>query len=300
MAHIEALGLLKMDFLGLKTLTIIDRTVKLIKERHGVQVELAKLPLDDEETFKLLRRGNTVGVFQLESKGMRNLMRKLKPSRFEDIIALVALYRPGPLGSGMVDSYIRRKHGEEPVNYPFPELEPILKETYGLFIYQEQIMQIANVLAGYSLGEADILRRAMGKKKKDIMEKQRSMFVTRAVERGYPKEKVERLFNDIAKFAEYGFNKSHSTAYAILAYVTAYLKAHYPKEFMATMMSIDYAKTDEVVKLVKDCKENDIPVLPPDVNRSDALFSIEEGGIRFGLAGVIGVGEKSGSLIVYV
>ena len=300
MAHIEALGLLKMDFLGLKTLTIIDRTVKLIKERHGVQVELAKLPLDDEETFKLLRRGNTVGVFQLESKGMRNLMRKLKPSRFEDIIALVALYRPGPLGSGMVDSYIRRKHGEEPVNYPFPELEPILKETYGLFIYQEQIMQIANVLAGYSLGEADILRRAMGKKKKDIMEKQRSMFVTRAVERGYPKEKVERLFNDIAKFAEYGFNKSHSTAYAILAYVTAYLKAHYPKEFMATMMSIDYAKTDEVVKLVKDCKENDIPVLPPDVNRSDALFSIEEGGIRFGLAGVKGVGEKAATHIVDV
>ena len=293
MGQVEALGLLKMDFLGLKTLTIIDRTIKLIKERHGVEIVPTKLPLDDEKTFKLLQEGNTIGVFQLESRGMRNLMKRLKPSVFEDIIALVALYRPGPLNSGMAESYIKRKHGEEEVDYIFPELEPVLKETYGLFIYQEQIMQIANILAGYSLGEADLLRRAMGKKKKEIMEEQRSIFVSRAVERGYPKEKIEKLFDDIAKFAEYGFNKSHSAAYGFLAYVTAYLKAHYPKELMATMMSIDFDKTDEIVKFMKDCKENGIPVFPPDINRSGAYFEIEGEGIRFGLAGIKGVGEKA-------
>ncbi|WP_163327674.1 DNA polymerase III subunit alpha [Desulfurobacterium thermolithotrophum] len=300
MGQIESLGLLKMDFLGLKTLTIIDKTIKLIKERHGIEIDTRKIPLDDEKTFKLLQEGNTVGVFQLESQGMRNLMRRLKPSVFEDIIALVALYRPGPLNSGMAESYIRRKHGLEPVDYIFPELEPYLKETYGLFIYQEQIMQIANVLAGYSLGEADILRRAMGKKKKDVMEEQRNIFITRAVERGYPREKVEKLFDDIAKFAEYGFNKSHSAAYGFLAYVTAYLKAHYPKELMTTMLSIDYDKTDEIVKLIKDCRENGIPVFPPDVNKSDALFSIEGKGIRFGLAGIKGVGEKAAQHIVKI
>jgi len=300
MGQVEALGLLKMDFLGLKTLTIIDRTVKLIKERHGVEIVPTELPLDDEKTFKLLQEGNTIGVFQLESNGMRNLMRRLKPSNFEDIIALVALYRPGPLNSGMAESYIRRKHGKEKVDYIFPELEPVLKETYGLFIYQEQIMQIANILAGYSLGEADLLRRAMGKKKKEIMEEQRGIFVSRAVERGYPKEKIEKLFDDIAKFAEYGFNKSHSAAYGFLAYVTAYLKAHYPKELMATMMSIDFDKTDEIVKLMKDCKENGIPVYPPDVNKSGAYFDIEGEGIRFGLAGIKGVGEKAALHIVEV
>ncbi len=293
MGQVESLGLLKMDFLGLKTLTIIDRTIKLIKERHGVEIVPTKLPLDDEKTFKLLQEGNTIGVFQLESRGMRNLMKRLKPSVFEDIIALVALYRPGPLNSGMAESYIKRKHGEEEVDYIFPELEPVLKETYGLFIYQEQIMQIANILAGYSLGEADLLRRAMGKKKKEIMEEQRGIFVSRAVERGYPKEKIEKLFDDIAKFAEYGFNKSHSAAYGFLAYVTAYLKAHYPKELMATMMSIDFDKTDEIVKFMKDCKENGIPVFPPDINKSGAYFEIEGKGIRFGLAGIKGVGEKA-------
>ncbi len=293
MGQIESLGLLKMDFLGLKTLTIIDRTIKLIKERHGVEIVPTKLPLDDEKTFKLLQEGNTIGVFQLESRGMRNLMKRLKPSVFEDIIALVALYRPGPLNSGMAESYIKRKHGQEKVDYIFPELEPVLKETYGLFIYQEQIMQIANILAGYSLGEADLLRRAMGKKKKEIMEEQRGIFVSRAVERGYPREKIEKLFDDIAKFAEYGFNKSHSAAYGFLAYVTAYLKAHYPKELFATMLSIDYDKPDEIVKFIKDCKENGIEVLPPDINRSGALFNIEGDSIRFGLAGIKGVGEKA-------
>jgi len=293
MGQVEELGLLKMDFLGLKTLTIIDRTIKLIKERHGVEIVPTQLPLDDEKTFKLLQEGNTIGVFQLESRGMRNLMRRLKPTVFEDIIALVALYRPGPLNSGMAESYIKRKHGQEKVDYIFPELEPVLKETYGLFIYQEQIMQIANILAGYSLGEADLLRRAMGKKKKEIMEEQRSIFVSRAVERGYPRDKIEKLFDDIAKFAEYGFNKSHSAAYGFLAYVTAYLKAHYPKELFATMLSIDYDKPDEIVKFIKDCKENGIEVLPPDVNRSGALFNIEGDSIRFGLAGIKGVGEKA-------
>jgi len=293
MGQVEELGLLKMDFLGLKTLTIINKTIELIKERHGVELNPNQLPLDDEKTFKLLQEGNTIGVFQLESRGMRNLMKRLKPTVFEDIIALVALYRPGPLNSGMAESYIRRKHGQEKVDYIFPELEPVLKETYGLFIYQEQIMQIANILAGYSLGEADLLRRAMGKKKKEIMEEQRGIFVSRAVERGYPREKIEKLFDDIAKFAEYGFNKSHSAAYGFLAYVTAYLKAHYPKELFATMLSIDYDKPDEIVKFIKDCKENGIDVLPPDINRSGALFNIEGESIRFGLAGIKGVGEKA-------
>jgi DNA polymerase-3 subunit alpha len=300
MNQIEALGLLKMDFLGLKTLTIIDKTVKLIERIHKVKIDPYNLPLNDEKTYKLLQEGNTVGVFQLESAGMRNLMRRLKPTTFEDIIALVALYRPGPLNSGMAESYIRRKHGKESVDYIFPELKPILEETYGLFIYQEQIMQIANVLAGYTLGEADELRRAMGKKKKEIMEAHRSKFINNAVERGYPAEKVKKLFEDIAKFAEYGFNKSHSAAYAYLAYVTAYLKAHYPKELMAVMMSLDYAKADEIVKLIKDCKDNGIPVYPPDINKSKALFEIEGDGIRFGLAGIKGVGEKAAVHIVEV
>ncbi|WP_456484946.1 DNA polymerase III subunit alpha [Desulfurobacterium sp.] len=298
MGQVEKLGLLKMDFLGLKTLTIIDKTIKLVEKTRNEKVDLKTLPLDDEKTYKLLQEGNTVGVFQLESPGMRNLMKRLKPESIEDIVALVALYRPGPLNSGMAESYIKRKHGQEPVDYIFPELEPYLKETYGLFIYQEQIMQIANVLAGYSLGEADLLRRAMGKKKKEIMEEQRSIFVKRAVEKGYPKDKVEKLFDDIAKFAEYGFNKSHSAAYGYLAYVTAYLKAHYPQELMATMMSIDYDNADEIVKLIKDCRENNIEILPPDVNKSGAKFTIENGAIRFGLAGIKGVGEKAAEAIV--
>ncbi|SNR73259.1 DNA polymerase III subunit alpha [Desulfurobacterium atlanticum] len=298
MGQVESLGLLKMDFLGLKTLTIIDKTVKLVEKTRGIKIDLKKLPLNDEKTYQLLQEGNTVGVFQLESPGMRNLMKRLKPESIEDIVALVALYRPGPLNSGMAESYIKRKHGEEPVDYIFPELEPYLKETYGLFIYQEQIMQIANVLAGYSLGEADLLRRAMGKKKKEIMEQQREIFVKRAVERGYPKDKVEKLFDDIAKFAEYGFNKSHSAAYGYLAYITAYLKAHFPQELLATMMSIDYDNADEIVKLTKDCKENGIEILPPDINKSAAKFTIENGKIRFGLAGIKGVGEKAAEAIV--
>jgi len=298
MGQVEKLGLLKMDFLGLKTLTIIDKTVKAIKKRRGIEIDIKRLPLNDEKTFKLLQEGNTVGVFQLESRGMRDLMRRLKPETFEDIIALVALYRPGPLNSGMAESYIRRKHGLDPVNYEFPELKEYLEETYGLFIYQEQIMQIASVLAGYSLGEADLLRRAMGKKKKEIMEEQRTTFINRAVERGYPREKVERIFNDIEKFAEYGFNKSHSAAYAFIAYITAYLKAHFIHELMATMMSIDYDNTDEIVKLIKDCRENGIEVLPPDVNKSESLFTIEGDNIRFGLSGIKGVGEKASEEIV--
>ncbi len=298
MSQVEKLGLLKMDFLGLKTLTIVDSAVKLIESRTGKNLDIFNIPLDDEDTFKLLQNGNTVGVFQLESPGMRNLVRKLKPSVFGDIIALVALYRPGPLSSGMADSFIKRKHGLEKVEYEFPELEPYLKETYGLFIYQEQIMQIANVIAGYSLGEADLLRRAMGKKKREIMDENRSDFVNRAVEKGYPREKVEKLFNNITKFAEYGFNKSHSAAYAFIAYVTAYLKAHYPKEFLTSIASIDYDDTDEMVKYITDARKNGIEFLSPDVNKSDALFSIEDKGIRFGLAGIKGVGEKAASHIV--
>ncbi|WP_025209740.1 DNA polymerase III subunit alpha [Hippea sp. KM1] len=232
---IEDLGLPKFYFLSLKILTIIDTTVKLI----GNGFDISKIPLDDEKTYKLLQRGDTLGVFQLESSGMQRLIMDLKPTVFEDLIALVALYRPGPLGSGMVQDFIDRKHGKKPIEYPLPELEDILKDTYGIILYQEQVMQIASKLAGYSLGEADILRRAMGKKKKEVMDEQRVIFVERAVERGIPKDKAEYIFDLMAKFAEYGFNKSHSAAYAYIAYQTAYLKAHYREQFERAIKVVD-------------------------------------------------------------
>ncbi len=291
MKAVERVGLIKFDFLGLKTLTIIDHTLRLIKKHHGVELDLENLPLDDEKTYALLRKGDTDGVFQLESSGMKDLLIRMQPSEFSDLIAILALYRPGPLESGMVDQFIKAKHGEVEVSYLLPELEPILKETYGVIVYQEQVMKIAQALAGYSLGEADILRRAMGKKKPEVMAAQRERFVSGAVKRGIPQDKAEQIFDLMAKFARYGFNKSHSTAYALVAYQTAYLKAHYPLCFMTALLSYEMEKVDQVVKYVHVCRHMGIDILPPDVNESDIAFTITGDKIRFGLAAVKNVGE---------
>ncbi len=291
--YLEDIGLIKFDFLGLKNLTVIDTTVKLI----GRDFDINQIPLDDEETYKLLQRGDTLGVFQLESAGMQRLITDLKPTVFEDLIALVALYRPGPLGSGMVQDFIDRKHGKKPIEYPLPELEDILKDTYGIILYQEQVMQIASKLAGYSLGEADILRRAMGKKKKEVMDEQRDIFVKRAVERGVSKDKAEYIFDLMAKFAEYGFNKSHSAAYAYIAYQTAYLKAHYPAYFMSALLTSEKNSTDNVAKYIEECNRLNITVLPPDINDSLHDFAVAEkdGGkvIRFGFSAIKNVGDAA-------
>ncbi len=291
--YLEDIGLIKFDFLGLKNLTIIDTTVKLI----GNSFDISKIPLDDKETYKLLQRGDTLGVFQLESSGMQRLIMDLKPTVFEDLIALVALYRPGPLGSGMVQDFIDRKHGKKPIEYPLPELEEILKDTYGIILYQEQVMQIASKLAGYSLGEADILRRAMGKKKKEVMDEQRGIFIERATKRGIPKDKAEYIFDLMAKFAEYGFNKSHSAAYAYIAYQTAYLKAHYPEYFMSALLTSEKNNTDNIAKYIEECNRMDITVLPPDINDSFHDFAVAEKDdkkvIRFGFSAIKNVGDAA-------
>ncbi|WP_448584194.1 DNA polymerase III subunit alpha [Thermocrinis sp.] len=299
MSKLEELGLVKMDFLGLKTLTELERMRLLVKERHGVEIEFLKLPLDDQDVFELLRKGLTSGVFQLESSGMKNLLKRLQPDSFDDIVAVLALYRPGPLKSGLVDSYINRKHGKEQIIYPFPELEEVLKETYGVWVYQEQIMKASQILAGFTPGEADTLRKAIGKKKKEVMEEMREKFINGAVQRGYPKDRVEKLWEDIEKFASYSFNKSHSVAYGYLSYWTAYMKAHYPEEFFAVKLSME--KSDrKFINLLRDAKTNfDIHILPPDINKSGADFVIEgEKRIRFGLARIKGVGEETAQLIV--
>ncbi len=295
MKSVESIGLIKFDFLGLKTLTVITDATRLVNQRlpEGERLDIDRVPLDDPKVYELLCRGETTGVFQLESSGMKELMVKLRPSTFEDIIALVALYRPGPLGSGMVEDFIRRKHGEIPIEYQLPELEPILKDTYGVIVYQEQVMQIAQVLADYSLGEADLLRRAMGKKNPEEMAKQKSRFLDGARKKGIDPKKAEKIFDLMAKFAEYGFNKSHSAAYALVAYQTAYLKAHHPVEFMAALLTNDRANTDKVVKDIAECREMGIRVLPPDVNESDLHFTAVGDAIRFGLAAVKNVGEAA-------
>ncbi|GAB6062324.1 DNA polymerase III subunit alpha [Deferrisoma palaeochoriense] len=295
MKSVEAIGLVKFDFLGLKTLTVITDAVRIVNEGRpeGEKLDIDAIPLDDPKTYELLCRGETTGVFQLESSGMKELMVKLRPSTFEDIIALVALYRPGPLGSGMVEDFIRRKHGEIPIEYELPELEPILKDTYGVIVYQEQVMQIAQVLADYTLGEADLLRRAMGKKIPEEMAKQKDRFLEGARKKGIDPKKAEKIFDLMAKFAEYGFNKSHSAAYALVAYQTAYLKAHHPVAFMAALLTNDRANTDKVVKDIAECREMGIRVLPPDVNESDLHFTVVGDAIRFGLAAVKNVGEAA-------
>jgi DNA polymerase III subunit alpha len=299
MVAIEKMGLLKMDFLGLTTLTILDDTLKLIRQTGGAAIALDKIPLYDSATYeRVFHSGLTSGVFQFESHGMRDVLRRYKPNSIEDLTALNALYRPGPIQGGMIDDFIDRKHGRKKIEYELPELQKILQETLGVIVYQEQVMQIANSLAGYSLGEADLLRRAMGKKIAAEMAAQRERFVTGAVERGYPPKKVEKIFDLMAQFAGYGFNKSHSAAYALLAYHTAYLKTHYPVEFMAALLTSVTSNTDDVVKYINECREMGIAVEPPDINVSDAHFTPHGSAIRFGLAAVKNVGHNAIDSIV--
>ena len=293
MKFVESAGLVKFDFLGLKTLTVLARAVELLAGR-GISIDLSRLPLDDAATFRLLGRGETTGVFQLESAGMRDVLRKLRPDNFEDIIAIGALYRPGPMDN--IPSYIRRKHGKEAPDYLYPTLEEILKETYGIIIYQEQVMQIAQVLSGYTLGGADLLRRAMGKKIKSEMDLQRQTFFEGAVARGVPKSKATAIFDLVAKFAGYGFNKSHAAAYALVAYQTAYLKANHPVEFMAASMTLDMHNTDKLSGYRQELGRLGISLLPPDVNASDVAFAVEtdaenKGTVRYALAAIRNVGE---------
>ncbi|MEA1924130.1 MAG: DNA polymerase III subunit alpha [Pseudomonadota bacterium] len=303
MGFVEELGLIKFDFLGLKTLTVIDNALKIINRNCKQEEDLfdvSTIPLDDPATYALLSSGAAVGVFQLESSGMQDLLVKLKPGCFEDIIALVALYRPGPIESGMIDDFIACKHGRQKVEYLLPELESILKETYGVIVYQEQVMQIAQKLARYSLGQADILRKAMGKKNAEVMAAQRDSFLVGARENQVDSQKAEEIFDLMAQFAEYGFNKSHSAAYGYVAYQTAYLKAHYPVEFMAGLLMEDMNNTDKVIKNIAECRSMGIKVLPPDVNVSELSFTVVDQDIRFGLAAVKNVGGKAAAEIIRV
>jgi DNA polymerase-3 subunit alpha len=299
MVAIEKMGLLKMDFLGLTTLTILDDTVKLIAQTRGERLVLEDISLADQETYeKVFHKGLTTGVFQFESHGMRDVLRRYQPTTIGDLTALNALYRPGPIQGGMIDYFIDRKHGRKKIEYELPELQEMLEDTWGVIVYQEQVMQIANRLAGYSLGEADVLRRAMGKKKPEEMAQQRERFVEGAVQRGYPPKKIEKIFDLLAKFAEYGFPKAHSAAYALLAYQTAYLKTHYPVEFMAAMLTSVTGSTDDVVKYINECREMGIGVEPPDINVSTANFTPHGPAIRFGLAAVKNVGHNAIESIV--
>ena len=292
MGSVEGIGLLKFDFLGLKTLTVIQKTLNYIKQ-GGTEICLKDIPLDDEKTYELLSSGQTTGIFQLESAGMKDILVKMTPNRIEDLIALVALYRPGPIGSGMIDDFIKRKKGKVPVKYDLPQLKEILDETYGVILYQEQVMRIANKLANFSLGQADILRKAMGKKNIEVMGKQKEHFVSGAVANGINEKKASKIFDLLANFAEYGFNKSHSAAYAFVSYQTAYLKAHYPVEFMAATLSMDIHDTDKIVKSINECRQMNIEILPPDINLSGSEFRVVGNSIRFGLAAVKGVGAAA-------
>ena len=293
MDQIEKIGLIKFDFLGLKTLTVIKQALKLIKKTTGKEICIEKIPLDDEKTYQLCSEGKTTGVFQLESSGMKDLLRRLKPEVFEDMVALVALYRPGPLGSNMVDDFVKGKHDKTKIKYFMPQLKPILKETYGVILYQEQVMKIAQILSHYTLGEADELRKAIGKKKADIMAKQRERFIKGATKNNVVPKMAEKLFSLIEKFGGYGFNKSHSAAYALIAYQTAYLKAHYPVQFMAALLTQDMDNQDKTIKNIAECREMGVQILPPDLNESQAGFSVVKGGMRFGLAAVKNVGLKA-------
>ena len=285
---IESFGLLKMDFLGLKTLTVLHDAQMLILREHGVEIDLDTIPLDDPQTFELFQRGETVSIFQFESSGMREYMLQLQPTCIDDLIAMNALYRPGPMG--LIPNYIDRKHGREDVAYPHPMLEEILKPTYGIPVYQEQVMQMAQVMGGYSLGRADLLRRAMGKKKKSEMDKQRVLFVAGAKEQVVPEKTANEVFDMMAKFAGYGFNKSHSAAYSVVAYQTAYLKAHYPPEFMAAAMTNEMGDTKKLTIVLEEVRHQGIEILPPSINQSVAHFNVENGKIRFGLGAIKGVG----------
>ncbi len=297
MDAVESLGYVKFDFLGLKTLTIINKALKLIGERSNgstPSLEVDRMPLDDEEVYKLLSGGNTHGLFQIESSsGMVSMLRRLKPESFEDIVAALALYRPGPLDSGMVEDFIKRKHGKARISYPHPLLEDILRETHGLFVYQEQIMRTASVVASYSLSDADLMRRAMGKKKAREMEAQREKFVSGALKNGIDKAKAADMFDTMEKFAGYSFNKSHSAAYALVTYQTAYLKAHYPAEFMSSLMTVDSGNNDKVIAHITECRKIGIKVLPPDVNESMSEFTpVDSKTVRFGLSALKSIGEE--------
>jgi DNA polymerase-3 subunit alpha len=298
MKEIERVGLLKMDFLGLSTLTLLDDAVQHIKETTGDVVNLEQLPLDDAKTYQLFQNGQTHGVFQFESSGMRETLRKAKPQCLEDLIALNALYRPGPLRGGVVDDYINRKHGRVEIKYEVPRMESVLKETYGVIAYQEQVMRLASELAGFTLGQADELRRAMGKKDAAKMQAQRDRFMQGCRERDIPEKKATKVFEFIEFFAGYGFNKSHSTTYAFLAYQTAYLKANYPRHFMASLLTIESQSSDKVSLYLAECRELGVPVLPPDINKSEWRFIVEPEGVRFGLGAVKGAGEGAIQSIV--
>jgi DNA polymerase-3 subunit alpha len=297
MNALERIGLLKMDFLGLTTLTVLHDTVRMIEQNRGVKVDLDNLLLDDADTYKLFTRGDTTAIFQFESHGMRDILRRYQPTRIEDLTALNALYRPGPIQGGMIDDFINRKHGKTKVSYELPQLKDILEETYGVILYQEQVMQIANRLASFSLGEADILRRAMGKKKKEEMAAQRAKFMAGCATNKIPEKKAERIFNLMEEFAGYGFNKSHSCAYALLAYQTAYLKTHYPVEFMAALLTSETGNADKAVKYINEARGMSISILPPDVNESDLYFTPVGEAIRFGLAAIKNVGENTAKAI---
>ncbi len=293
MKIVEKIGLVKFDFLGLRNLTVIAKTLGLIARQGKTPPDLGKIELTDDATYRLLSAGDTTGVFQLESSGMKDLLVRLRPECFDDIIALVALYRPGPMESGMIDDYVARKHGKKAVKYMVPELEPILRETYGVIVYQEQVMKIAADLANYSMAEADDLRKAMGKKIAEIMARHRQRFVEGAVAKKIPEKKAKKLFDLIEKFGGYGFNKSHSAAYALIAYQTAFLKAHFPVEIMAALLTSEMHSTDGVVKFIAECRHHDIPILPPDINESDTEFTVDGSRIRFGLVAVKNVGESA-------
>jgi DNA polymerase-3 subunit alpha len=298
-----AIGLLKMDFLGLRNLSILGEAIQNIEQETKKRIDIGDIPIEDPKVFELLSSGETTGIFQLESGGMRRVARSLKPSRFSDITAMVALYRPGPMD--LIDDFIAGKVDPEKIKYPHPSLQPVLEETYGIPVYQEQILQIANIVAGYSLGEADILRRAMGKKKKSIMDQEHARFIKGSIERGYPKEKAEEIWGFCERFAGYGFNKSHSASYAMIAYQTAYLKTHYPVEYMAALLTIEAGshsamKDDRVTQGIDECKRMNIAILCPDINASNRSFTIEKNthslegkAIRFGFSAIKNVGEAS-------
>src|SRR5271168_179065 len=297
MNGLERIGLLKMDFLGLTTLTVLHDAVSMVEKSRGIRLEIDKLPLDDADTYKLFAKGDTTAIFQFESHGMRDILRRYQPTRIEDLTALNALYRPGPIQGGMIDDFINRKHGKTKVAYELPQLKDILEETYGVILYQEQVMQIANRLASFSLGEADILRRAMGKKKKEEMAAQRAKFMAGCQKNKIPEMKAAGIFDLMEEFAGYGFNKSHSCAYALLAYQTAYLKTHYPVEFMAALLTSEAGNTDKVVKYINEARGIGITVLPPDVNSSALNFTPVGDSIRFGLAAIKNVGENTAKAI---
>src|SRR5687768_15294765 len=291
MNEVEGVGLMTMDFLGLSTLTLIQDALAEIKRTEGFDLDIDNVPLDDAKTYQLFVDGQTYGIFQFESSGMREILRRAKPQRLEDLIAMNALYRPGPLKGGMVDDYINRKAGRSEVKYELASLEPILADTYGVIAYQEQVMRMASVLAGFTMGQSDVLRKAMGKKDPKVMAKQREAFMAGAIANGINEKKARKIFDLMEFFAGYGFNKSHSTTYAWVTYQTAYLKANYPAHFMAALLTIEAANTDKLAMYLGECRELGVAILQPDLNASELRFTVVDGAVRFGLCAVRNVGE---------